>query len=116
MTPENKWKWFGHAGHFCGGNSCRFHLCTKVGKYLISSVGDYYCNDKRKTLGAGDDSFFETYVFRVTYGVKCTNKTCNCKLPNIDLSEIEGIRTATAGAAAKTHMAMCQKYSKRVVK
>lgn len=30
-----------HAGHLIVGNDCRFHLATRVGKYLISTVGEY---------------------------------------------------------------------------
>jgi len=37
--PESKWKWFGDAGHFICSQWCQFHLCTLVGKYLISTVG-----------------------------------------------------------------------------
>lgn len=36
------WKWFGHAAHFICGHSCRFHLATLVGKYLISTVGELW--------------------------------------------------------------------------
>jgi hypothetical protein len=35
-------KWFGHAGHFILGHRCRFHLCTQVGKYLVSTVGELW--------------------------------------------------------------------------
>jgi hypothetical protein len=34
-------RWFGHAGHFICAEWCRFHLCTQVGPYLISTVGEY---------------------------------------------------------------------------
>lgn len=37
-----RWKWFGNAGHFICSQWCRFHLCTKVGKYLVSTVGEYW--------------------------------------------------------------------------
>ena len=38
----NNWKWFGHAGHLIVGSHCRFHLCTQIGDYLISTVGEYW--------------------------------------------------------------------------
>jgi hypothetical protein len=38
----SNWKWFGHAGHFICADKCRFHLTTKVGKYLVSTVGEYW--------------------------------------------------------------------------
>jgi hypothetical protein len=108
------WKWFGHAGHLCVSNYCKFHLCTQVGKYLISSVGDYRPHDnKRETIGAGPDAFYETYVFKVLKGTKCTDPECGCKMPEVDLSEIEGVRSATAGEAMKLHAKMCLKYARR---
>lgn len=107
------WTWYGHAGHLCVASSCRFHLCTKVGKYLISTVGDYYRECSRETIGSGEDDFFETYVFRTLRGSSCTDKACGCGLPEIDLENIEGIRCATAVEAAKTHMNMCRKYERR---
>lgn len=42
MIKIDKWKWFGNAGHFICGSSCRFHLATQVGQYLVSTVGQYW--------------------------------------------------------------------------
>jgi hypothetical protein len=42
MTPREKWEWFGNHGHFICGRWCRFHLATKVGKYFVSTVGEYW--------------------------------------------------------------------------
>ena len=114
VIPEQKWKWFGHAGHFCAADSCRFHLCTQVGRYLISTVGDCYLNSasgERVTLGAGKDSFFETYVFRVQPGKRCIDSSCGCGQPNIDLCEIEGVRVATARKATAQHISACRRYA-----
>lgn len=111
--PVNKWKWFGLAGHFIGASHCRFHMCTQVGKYLISSVGNYYPNEgKRNTIGAGNDAFFETYVFKA--GVPCDEKGCNCGMPDLaDASELDGsCRAATAGEARANHMRLCRKYAR----
>lgn len=41
MTDKKEWKWFGVAGHFICAHYCRFHMCTQVGEYLISTVGEY---------------------------------------------------------------------------
>jgi len=41
MVPMNRWKWFGSSAHFICGRWCRFHLATLVGKYLISTVGEF---------------------------------------------------------------------------
>jgi hypothetical protein len=107
-----KWEWFGYPGHFICANDCRFRLCTKVGKFLISTVGDlHYSHDsgERRTLGAGKDSFFETYVFKA--GPRCSDEACGCKQPTIDGSEIDGERCATAGEAQTLHIKYCEKYS-----
>jgi hypothetical protein len=39
--PVHNWKWFGSAAHFICGRWCRFHLATQVGRYLISTVGEF---------------------------------------------------------------------------
>lgn len=41
MIPHAEWRWFGDVGHFICGQWCRFHLCTQVGDYLVSTVGRY---------------------------------------------------------------------------
>ncbi len=110
MIPKNEWKWFGYPGHLCVADSCRFRLCTQVGDYLISTVGDYYYQDKRETIGAGKDSFFETYVFHA--GPICSEKDCGCGQPALGGDgEIDGTRTAAAGDAQRTHMEYCEKYA-----
>ena len=89
------WKWFGTPGHLCVAKWCRFHLCTKVGKYLVSTVGEYihpYSHGFKserdegewlnKNLFGEEIGFgrkFETMVFRA--GKPCTTKDCNCGLP-----------------------------------
>jgi hypothetical protein len=39
---KSDWKWFGSAGHLIVGQWCRFHLCTQVGDYYVSTVGEYW--------------------------------------------------------------------------
>jgi hypothetical protein len=113
MIPLKKWVWYGHAGHLCVADRCRFHLCTEVGQYVISTVGDYYLDGKRETIGAGDESFFETYVFNIIGTTRCREALCLCNMPEVDLSAVEGKRTATAGEATNTHVEMCEKYSRK---
>lgn len=38
---RDKWIWFGHAAHFICAKDCKFFMATKVGKYIISTVGEY---------------------------------------------------------------------------
>jgi len=110
MIPKEQWKWFGFPGHFICAERCRFRLCTQVGNYLISTVGDMYYDDKRQTVGAGKDSFFETYVFKA--GPTCSEPDCGCGQPVLDdACEIDGIRARTAGDAQRTHMEYCEKYA-----
>lgn len=115
MIDQSQWIWYGHAGHLCVADFCRFHLATQVGKFMISTVGDYHLpgNPQRQLLGAGENSFYETYVFRVVGESKCSDPTCDCGVPKIDFGEIEGIRCATAGQARKNHLRMCRKYAKK---
>lgn len=40
--PRAEWKWFGHNGHLIVGQWCRFHLCTQVGPWMVSTVGEYW--------------------------------------------------------------------------
>ena len=42
MIPKEDWKWFGSAGHFICAHDCRFHLCTLVGNYVVSTVGELW--------------------------------------------------------------------------
>lgn len=109
---ESKWKWFGHAGHLCVGHACRFHLCTKVGKYLVSTVGEYYGHpeaEKPQEIGYG--RLFETMVFRA--GKPCALAECGCGLPEISGSEIDFGAYNKAGDAARGHMKMCRKYARK---
>lgn len=112
IIPRSAWEWFGYPGHFIAADSCRFRLCTKVGRYLISTVGDYFdSRDVRQTLGAGSESFFETYVFEA--GPPCAVEGCGCGQPALaNASEIDGERCATAAEAQSLHIQYCEKYSR----
>lgn len=129
MIPQNKWRWLGHAQHFCAADNCRFHLATVVGKYVISTVGDYYppltASSKltgsaadlkagrrpervRERIGAGEDSFFETFVFQVD--TKAKKADCGC--PELkSFCEVWGERAATAQEATRKHMGMCTRIA-----
>lgn len=108
MTPIEKWKWFGLPGHFIAAASCRHHLCTQVGRYLVSTVGDYYPRGKdnrRETIGC--DRFFETFVFNLTKG-KCE---CGCGLPKFEPSEIDSLPANDVATADRNHMKLCRKFA-----
>jgi hypothetical protein len=113
MIPKAKWKWFGNAAHYCGSNYCRFHLTTEIGKYVISSVGEYRpFNNNGKMEEIDYDRFYETMVFKVSS--HCDMNECGkCMLPIIDGNELDVSAYNTAGDAAKGHMAMCNKWAKK---
>lgn len=51
-VPKDKWLWMPHAGHFIMGHACQFHLATKVGKYLVSTVGEYWPDSQIRRIHA----------------------------------------------------------------
>lgn len=108
-----EWEWFGRPGHFIAADLCHFHLCTRVGRWLISSVGDYRPegpDGDLKTIGAGADAFYETYVFRLGSGGgdRCEDPRCGCGMPEIPGCENWGRRTSTAGDCQRMHMVACR--------
>jgi hypothetical protein len=132
-VPESEWLWFGKAGHLIVGNDCRFHLCTLIGKYLISTVGEYLPDSQVREITAaskgvtlegrgdareadfmrkigyeeiGHGRRYETMVFKA--GKRCTEKECGCGQPEIDGHELAFSGYNTAGAAAMGHMEHCR--------
>lgn len=107
--PVSEWKWYGYAGHFIGGSKCAFHLSTRIGGYLISTVGDYRPrgSDQKETIGAGPDAFFETFVF------KCDGEEASGD-PNIaEWCEIDSERYATSIEAERGHYRFCEQYASK---
>lgn len=141
IVPPEKWEWFGHAAHFICGRWCRFHLATKVGDYLISTVGEYWPERGSREIHARihdakwlaknqhlkGDYFGAAYMKRFGYdtigcdrkyetmvfaaGPRCKAKDCGCGLPEIGGSEIDFLGYNDAGSATKGHMALCARWS-----
>lgn len=115
VIPIAQWEWFGVAAHFIGGRKCRFHLATRVGAWLVSTVGEYHLGlsaDEAPTpLGADEASLYETYVFRA--GKPCDRDECKCGLPEQDGHEVEGVRCGTRGEAQSNHIAACVRYASK---
>jgi hypothetical protein len=135
-VKRDKWVWMPHAGHLIVSNQCRFHLNTYVGKYIVSTVGEYVPDApvreiemqcRGKTLvGKGDarlaDWFkknngfeeigcgrkYETMVFKA----KKSNNSC-CPWEASDFSEIDMEGYNTPEEAYVGHLKMCKKYSKK---
>jgi len=106
--PESEWVWYGFAGHFIGGKDCAYHLCTRIGGYLISTVGMYYPGLSRGAsptpIGAGKDAILETYVFR------CDGEDSDGN-PITGLNEIDSERYADSMEAERGHCRYCEKYA-----
>ena len=109
-VSEDKWKWHGTAAHFIGSASCLHHVCTRVGKYVISTVGDYRPNGPNSDAERiGCDRKFETFVFKALRG-ECA---CGCGLPNFRASEIDSLAANDHKTANANHMKMCRKWAKK---
>lgn len=143
--PKSEWEWYGCPGHLIVAQDCRLHLCTVVGSYLVSTVGEYLPDegvreiianvrgnplegqgDARRAdwmnkfgwepIGAGGkESTYETMVFRVDLAIRCVTLTCACGFPMVDFSDLEGERYGNAGDATRGHMRFCEKYARRGV-
>ena len=105
----------GCVGHCVVGHLCHWHRHSQIGDfYRVSSIGDYYPdgkNGKRDTLGASDDSFFETMVFETFSAQDHKNEGCGCRAVK-SWSEIDCERYATHGEAQAGHERYVCKYLK----
>ena len=135
--PESEWRWFGNAGHLIVSSNCQFHLCTQIGDFLVSTVGEYVpdapvremlaINRGVELTGRGDarladymnkfgfeeigvNRTYESMVFRVT-GDVCHAPGCACGLPSVDYAHLALLGYTTAGAATLGHMALCRQYA-----
>lgn len=141
MIPRGEWVWFGNAGHLIVGHMCRFHMCTKVGEYLVSTVGEYWPSRQSREIHAEvhdarwlsenkalmGDTFDTAYMKRFGYeeigsgrtyetmvfraGAPCDADGCGCGLPAISGHELDADGYNYAGAATRGHYAMCEKWA-----
>ena len=110
MIPKDEWVWYGFAGHFIGGLQCAYHLCTRIDKLLVSTVGAYYpkgAEDEPMTpLGIEPDSLYESFIFPCDGEDEYGN-------PNIiEFSEIHSQRYDTSIKAELGHRELCLKVAK----
>lgn len=119
MITADKWKWFGYPLHFCCADRCKFFMSTKIGKYIISTVGHlpplkgYEGPDIKEINGEkmdeiGLDRTFETMVFK--HKRYCS---CGCGRPRIVPSDLDGDGYNTPKDAVKGHMKLCWKWAKK---
>ena len=136
MIERSEWKYYGHAGHLIISQWCRFHLCTEIGPWVVSTVGEYVpdegvreimANSQKITLeGRGDNRLadfmnrvgfveigykrtYETMVFKVNG--HCQAKDCNCGLPIIEPSELDSNGYNDPKAATEGHYELCEKWA-----
>lgn len=113
QIDKKNWIWMPHAGHFIGANYCNFRLNTYVGKYIVSSVGEYlpYRGNLTKNndiafIEIGANRKYETMVFKA----KKSKHRC-CEYEVADYSEIDLLGYNDAESAYAGHLLMCQKWS-----
>lgn len=138
---RNKWIWMPHPAHFICAKDCKFFLATKVGKYIVSTVGEYlpdsrirqiYANsrgikidgmgdswdaDYLKKVGYEDLHFggvlYETMVFRAKKSPKDTRSITCCPWRIIVSECMDEKWYKTANEAYKGHYKLCDKFSKK---
>lgn len=86
-----------HPGHFIGAADCRFFLHTGVGRFCISTIGDYHPGGDTYPTEIGWQRYYETYVF--------DKKRKESRWVEIDGSHYQTQKQATSG-----HAAMVAKY------
>jgi hypothetical protein len=139
LYHREQWEWFGSAGHLIVASECRFHLCTKVGPWLVSTVGEWlpdssswsiYTDSRGVTLeGRGDArradflnkvgfieiglGRYETMVFPLS-DKRCTVEDCDCGMPVVsEWSELDTDSYNLRGDAERGHYAMCERWAQQ---
>lgn len=132
---SDNWRWYGHVGHLCVGNWCRFHLTTHVGHFMVSTLGEYVPDEQVREIlancrnlhleGVGDARLYdwldkagyekigarriyETMVFPA--GKPCQTRDCGCGLPEILHPNVDFEGYLTPSAATLGHYALCEKW------
>ena len=107
---KDRWVWMPHAAHFICGHSCQFRLATYVGKYIVSTVGEYRSTSSESKLDFNDigcNRKYETMVFKAK---KSKHKCCPYVVSNH--SEIDSVGYNSCDDAKIGHYKLCEKWSK----
>lgn len=134
MVSKSEWMWMPHAGHFICVHKCRFHLNTWVGKYIVSTVGEYLPDSQVREIiakvkkiqleGKGDDRetdflrkegfveigldrLYETMVFKAK---KSGNRCCPYEMENPNNVDFLGYNKPSD--AVMGHLKMCKKWAR----
>lgn len=131
-----------HPAHFICARDCRFFLATKIGKYIVSTVGEYLPDyqireifaetRKVKLEGKGDARLYdymkkigyedlhhegwkyETMVFTARKMKKKDRGGCECCPFGIVVSESHDENWyKTAKEAMAGHYKLCEKYARK---
>lgn len=142
IKEEKKWIWMPHAGHCIIGDQCIFHLNTYVGKYIVSTIGEYNPDESSKRIHAsihkpewykqnenlkGDyfkRAYFKEFGFEeigfnrkyetMVFKAKRGSKNIPCcKFIMANPSSLDLEGYNNAKDAVKGHMKMCKKWSKK---
>lgn len=103
--PESEWTWYGHPLHFVGARTCLFRMGTKVGEYVVSTVGDWSVDGSSESRELDRGRKFETMVFRA----RGSHAECGC--PDIEPEELECVGYNDAASAQAGHVEMCRKVA-----
>lgn len=136
------WIWMPHAGHLIVGNECQFHLNTYVGKYIVSTVGEYWPDRMIREIHAkiwnkewyeanknlkGDTFDFEYHKAfgflpigagpnstyeTMVFGAKKSKNKCCPYVISVGRVK-DSKRYGNADDAMEGHMKLCEKWSKK---
>ena len=133
MKKEH-WTWMPHPGHFIDACQCRFHLNTHVGRFVVSTVGEYlppettwdiFAKSKGVVLSGIGDARRADYLSRVGYAEVGMNalyetmvfgairRTFRCCPYGAAGATKDLARYITPEDAANGHMKLCKKWSRK---
>jgi hypothetical protein len=109
---RERWVWMPHPAHFIGRQDCKFFLATYVGRWIVSTVGEYLPGDALTWHALGPGYNYETMVFRASRRKKGEGDCCPWVISsgrNVDFSPY-----ADPASAAVGHLEMCKKWAGRL--
>lgn len=134
----NDWIWMPHPGHFICSRDCRFHLNTKAGHFIVSTVGEYLpdapireilASTRGITLGGIGDARLRSYMEKIGYedlgferkyetmvfpALKSDTECCPFTA-DYGSGELEMQGYNDAGSAYAGHMDLCRKWAKKPI-
>lgn len=137
IITKDKWIWMPHPAHFICSQDCHFHMATKVGKWIISTIGellfDMQVNEilaKHRNIqleGMGDfrradwmrkngweeigmGRTYETMVFKAEKSNE-KNSCCPYRIASGSYVDFRGYKTSED--AYQGHLELCEEYSKK---